>query len=146
MAYWSWADLHEVDVAGEGGLAPWFGGASIIPHCRSIAVISSSRSQIGTSTATVTESAASMNVCKRLCRSRLFALVGMMRPAMRVAVFSFGSATRRLGSMKSSPAFEARSLVRKLAQRNEVHAGDHELDRQVPFNSSASPERSSLEV
>ena len=22
MAYWSWADLHEVDVAGEGGLAP----------------------------------------------------------------------------------------------------------------------------
>src|SRR5438105_3410928 len=60
-----------------------------MPYCRSRAAMSSAPSQMGTSTATVTESLASMNLCKASCRSRLLPTAGMMSAAVRVMKFSF---------------------------------------------------------
>ena len=57
------ADLQKIDMAGDGLVGRRSSGKSRMPWWRSSAVMSARVSQIGTSTATVTESLASMKRC-----------------------------------------------------------------------------------
>ena len=82
---------------------------------RSMAAMSSAWSQMGTSTAIVVKSLASMKRCKAAWRAWLLPVVGNTSAAVRVAVFSFGIAMRLLSAMNGEAACEARALARKSA-------------------------------
>jgi hypothetical protein len=104
------AHLEEIDVAGE--IAGRASGKSATPCSRSSSAMASRASQIGTSTASVVESLASMKRWSALCRSRLSPTVGMTSPAMRVAKFSFSTTMSREVLIFASGVCDARWLSR----------------------------------
>lgn len=103
-------------------------GTSSRPCFASSAVMSSSLSQIGTSTASVTLSFASMNCWRRSCRRRLSPTVGITSAAARVAAFSFRFTMMRPTSANVGCACDAlfwnKNRHRLLATRFRYHLAE----------------------
>jgi transposase len=103
---------NQVGLVRERFFTPRLRVTSATPCSRSSSAMVSRASQIGTSTASVVESLASMKRWSASWRSRLSPTVGMTSPAMRVAKFSFSTTISREVLILVSGVCDARSLSR----------------------------------